>query len=173
MFILYFQYIFSINNHFNRINVSTTIYISQKKKKEQFYKAQYFTCTRDCFQKKKKKEKNSSRVKMKHRRRAVNARLSNLHLGKSRKNNWWRKRTDVSSSRLLCTRARLILENHANCTSISTGGTVAKLFSDPIGGLGRVCARYNTCNDSALFPSPPISDAPLHTVARALLGFCY
>lgn len=144
----------------------------KKKKKEQFYKAQYFTCTRDCFQKGKKGEEFFS-CKKKHRRRAVNARLSNLHLGKSRKNNWWRKRTDVSSSRLLCTRARLILENHANCTSISTGGTVAKLFSDPIGGLGRVCARYNTCNDSALFPSPPISDAPLHTVARALLGFCY
>lgn len=172
MFILYFQCIFSINN-FNRINVSTTIYISQKKKRKNNFTKRNISHVRAIVFKKEKKEKNSSRVKMKHRRRAVNARLSNLHLGKSRKNNWWRKRTDVSSSRLLCTRARLILENHANCTSISTGGTVAKLFSDPIGGLGRVCARYNTCNDSALFPSPPISDAPLHTVARALLGFCY
>lgn len=145
----------------------------RKKKEKTILQSAIFHMYARLFSKKKKKEKNSSRVKMKHRRRAVNARLSNLHLGKSRKNNWWRKRTDVSSSRLLCTRARLILENHANCTSISTGGTVAKLFSDPIGGLGRVCARYNTCNDSALFPSPPISDAPLHTVARALLGFCY
>lgn len=145
----------------------------RKKKERTILQSAIFHMYARLFSKKKKKEKNSSRVKMKHRRRAVNARLSNLHLGKSRKNNWWRKRTDVSSSRLLCTRARLILENHANCTSISTGGTVAKLFSDPIGGLGRVCAHYNTCNDSALFPSPPISDAPLHTVARALLGFCY
>lgn len=145
----------------------------RKKKERTILQSAIFHMYARLFSKKKKKEKSSSRVKMKHRRRAVNARLSNLHLGKSRKNNWWRKRTDVSSSRLLCTRARLILENHANCTSISTGGTVAKLFSDPIGGLGRVRARYNTCNDSALFPSPPISDAPLHTVVRALLGFCY
>lgn len=126
----------------------------------------------------KKKKKNFFRIKIKRIVEVVNERLSNLHLGKIIRG---AKERTLSSEGIVYARKVNPRESCKLHKRFHRWHSCKTLLPIPSGDSAvcmctRARARVTTPVTTPRYsppPSPPISDAPLHTVARALLGFCY